>query len=262
VEQQAGCRYGAAYSPVRPSFGCTDSLLTSSLRQKHQSVLEQLQGATSHTGEPVILAALRALPEPVRPVPPTPTSFGDTRYPTRKSFTSRMGTSISTLYLDDATGMPHSKEWVSIFTRVMRESWATLVALGLAPPTWGMRNGMVWDWLKRRIYSEFPDVMLCEHDWKLDFFCSKHYSDWRSGFLGSAATVKADSEEKVGAIAAPVAAPQKRVHQRTRPPGSAPRKRPRSRSPLMRLADDGDFALLTKRVKSDGEFSLDLAMLC
>jgi hypothetical protein len=151
---------------------------------------------------------------------------------------------IGVLYLEDSDGRPHTKEWVQSFTRTVRQCWATLLELGLAPPTWATRNSVVFDWLRRSVYSEFPDLMLCEHDWKLEFYCTKHYSDWRSKSIGDADTVEANNNRKAGSSKTVDLTSTKAGKQRAITGKSGAK---RERSPSMCLMDDEDIERLVKR---------------
>jgi hypothetical protein len=210
-------------------------------------------GASSATTP--FTAALGQLPQPLLSYPRPPESLANLRFPTLEAWKRRHGKSTAILYMEDATGHELPPRWITAWTRTIRGCWGSLVDLGLGPPTWATRNSMVWDWLRRMVYSEFPDAMLCEHDWKLEYYCLTHYSGWRTDYLGSAQAVQAHNSNKVGSSTGRDAKAATGRKQRAPQANTKDAQtdvldtRKRSRSPSMRLADNDDILHLAKHVK-------------
>jgi hypothetical protein len=211
------------------------------------------------------LAALLSLPAYYKPIPDAP-NLGNTRFSTRKAYHDRMGKKSRTavIYFDDKDGRPHSAAWNDALSERVRDCWATLADLHLAPAKWGERNNIIFDWLKQQVYPDFPDVMLCELDWKLRYWCQTHYSSWRDDHIGKAAEVKAQYAGHKTSAAMPMPPP---VIPATPPPSKSVRhpsstasssvlqgdlavKRARSRS--MQLCDDEDHLRYSKHAKAEG----------
>jgi hypothetical protein len=102
-------------------------------------------------------------------------------------FGTRKGTAE---FFETEDGTTFTKERRDALAAMIRRCWRTLVDHGWHPASWGEIDEVSWRWFQSSIYLEFPDLRLCSDDWKLQRWCSKHYSDWRSTHVSSAGHVR------------------------------------------------------------------------
>jgi hypothetical protein len=81
-------------------------------------------------------------------------------------------------FLEDASGAPLSDERCTAVTKRARQIFAQLNASGAGAAKWGEIGNVGQDYYRNQMYSFFPDLRLCELDWKVNRLATETYSSW------------------------------------------------------------------------------------
>ena len=81
-------------------------------------------------------------------------------------------------FLEDANGAPLSEERCNAVTKRARQIFAHLNASGAGATKWGEMGNVSQDYYRNEKYSLFPELRLCELDWKANRLATETYSSW------------------------------------------------------------------------------------
>ena len=107
-------------------------------------------------------------------------------------------------YLEDANGTSLNEERCNAVTKRARQIFAHLNASGAGAAKWGDMGNVSQDYYRREMYSCFPELRLCELDWKVNRLATETYSSWYRKRKDKLVTnVKQEDTEKhhVGSVA-------------------------------------------------------------
>jgi hypothetical protein len=140
------------------------------------------------------------LPLPPAPVLPPCPPF-KVRFMTRQSFKDVYGRETTHIakYFEGAKGERLSKERIDVICRIIHRFWRALAKKGLLPEKWGGIDGTAFEWLKAQVYTLCPELRFCSNDWKLHFYCQRHYSSWRTQNISKRSHLEIDNDDENGA---------------------------------------------------------------
>lgn len=104
-----------------------------------------------------------------------PTTNGDV---VRGKTAVSQGENISTLYIEDEHGNPVDGHRLTDIRKVARRIWNKFADVGQAPPTWGKANMNFTNEYRREMGRHFPELRLCENDWKSELLAIENYPSW------------------------------------------------------------------------------------
>ncbi|CDO75974.1 hypothetical protein BN946_scf184888.g24 [Trametes cinnabarina] len=81
-------------------------------------------------------------------------------------------------YLEDADGQVMSKYRVAEMADHQRRLWEKYRAEGRLPVKWSQADSDVVAHHRSNMYSKYPELALCEHNWKVTKFATERYSSW------------------------------------------------------------------------------------
>jgi hypothetical protein len=81
-------------------------------------------------------------------------------------------------FLEDASGAPLSDEQCTAITKRARQIFLQLNTSGAGAAKWGDIGNVGQDYYRCQMYSFFPDLRLCELDWKVNRLATETYSSW------------------------------------------------------------------------------------
>lgn len=81
-------------------------------------------------------------------------------------------------YFEDVNGAPLDEEQCNAITKRAREIFTHLNASGAGATKWGDMGSASQDYYRRGMYSHFPELRLCEFDWKVNRLATETYSSW------------------------------------------------------------------------------------
>jgi hypothetical protein len=132
-------------------------------------------------------------------LPPAPSreSAPDVQFWYQADFDERHpGSTRALLLFETLRGQEWHKARLRAFTSAVHRLLATLARHGLLPPSWNQIGQREWIWLRNNLYLEYPDLRLCEGDWRLLRWCQGHYSDHRTTHYGTAEEILEQLGEK------------------------------------------------------------------
>jgi hypothetical protein len=91
------------------------------------------------------------------------------------------------LYVEHENGNPIDGHKATEIRRIARSIWVHLATVGKAPKTWLKADIHTADHYKREMRRHFPELRLCESDWKADQIAIEHYPSWHSNYMKSMA---------------------------------------------------------------------------
>jgi hypothetical protein len=81
-------------------------------------------------------------------------------------------------FLEDANGAPLSEERCNAVTKRACQIFTHLNASGAGAKKWGEMDNVSQDYYRNEKYSLFPELRLCELDWKANQLATETYSLW------------------------------------------------------------------------------------
>ncbi|KAH9918104.1 hypothetical protein B0H21DRAFT_847417 [Amylocystis lapponica] len=81
-------------------------------------------------------------------------------------------------YLEDDQGQTLSRVRVDRMRDHARAIWNHFAVSGRAPATWSQAPLDVRNEFRTEMVSRFPELRLCEDDWKTDYLATKNYPNW------------------------------------------------------------------------------------
>jgi hypothetical protein len=82
--------------------------------------------------------------------------------------------------VEDEHGVVINGLHASDMRKYARKIWTQLREVGKAPPTWGKADSDAISSYRRSMRRRFPELALCELDWKSDKLATANYSNWSS----------------------------------------------------------------------------------
>lgn len=81
-------------------------------------------------------------------------------------------------YFEDVNGSPLDEQRCNAITKRARDIFTHLNASGAGAAKWGDMGSVSQDYYRRGMYSHFPELRLCEFDWKVNRLATETYSSW------------------------------------------------------------------------------------
>lgn len=132
------------------------------------------------------------------------------------------GINVAMLYVEDGLGEAIDGYAATHMRATAHRVFHQLLALGIAPLTWGTVQLAASKIYHREMVSEYPILRYCAKRWKADWLASRIYSSWYTTHRDSEKPVK--SEDRDGVNGSSVLATKKRTHRRTSSPKSHRKK--------------------------------------
>lgn len=92
--------------------------------------------------------------------------------------TSKTGPCDSLAFITDPNGKSINRIQATAIRQFARGLWQTLANANRDPITWGSADLSVIRFYRNNMYSDFPDLRLCDNDWKVDMIAQKDYPSW------------------------------------------------------------------------------------
>jgi hypothetical protein len=83
-------------------------------------------------------------------------------------------------YIEDENGQVIDGHRASAMRKLARSIWIALANTGKAPAKWSQADIVVAQSYRREMRHHFPELRLCENDWKADLIASDNYPSWYS----------------------------------------------------------------------------------
>jgi hypothetical protein len=87
-------------------------------------------------------------------------------------------------YIEDKNGQMINGHRASAMRKLARSIWAALANARKAPAKWSQADIVVAQSYRREMRQHFPELQLCENDWKVDLIASDNYPSWYSHHIG------------------------------------------------------------------------------
>jgi len=97
-----------------------------------------------------------------------------------------MGVNVTLRYVEDEHGTVIDGFRGSEMRKFARSIWSQLARAGKAPRSWGKAELDVAAHYRREMRRRFPELGLCEYDWKADQLATDNYPNWASTHLPEA----------------------------------------------------------------------------
>ena len=94
-----------------------------------------------------------------------------------------MGVNVTLRYVEDEQGVVVDGFHASEMRKFARSIWNQLARAGKAPRSWGKAELDVAAHYRREMRCRFPELGLCEYDWKADQLATDNYPNWISNRL-------------------------------------------------------------------------------
>jgi hypothetical protein len=110
------------------------------------------------------------------------------------------GENVTMKFIEDENGNIIDGYRASIIRKFARELWSGLANIGKAPKTWGKVDARVATEYRTEMGRKFPELQLCDDDWKADLIATINYPSWYSNNVE-----KEDSSKRVSTGTLPMA---------------------------------------------------------
>jgi hypothetical protein len=90
------------------------------------------------------------------------------------------GVNVAMRYIEDENGQVIDGHRASAIRKLARSIWIALANTGKAPAKWSQADIVVAQSYRREMRHHFPELRLCENDWKVDLIASDNYPSWYS----------------------------------------------------------------------------------
>ncbi|KAI9067506.1 hypothetical protein FKP32DRAFT_1601069 [Trametes sanguinea] len=167
----------------------------------HSALLKKLSSATNSSGSSSI--SLNDNPWDEHPQTPAAEDHPLCRFWTRDQWTPYMQggdryeqRSVDSVlqYLEDADGQVVSKYRVAEIAEHQRRLWEKYRSEGRLPLKWSQADSDVVAHHRRNMYSKFPELALCDGDWKVTRFATERFSSWVRKYRPSGDEAMPDAE--------------------------------------------------------------------
>jgi hypothetical protein len=104
------------------------------------------------------------------------TEFGTE--PVRGKSLIAKGINKNAKYIENVDGEPVDGYRIRDIHAHARAIWASFQAVGRAPQSWGKADMEISRHYRREMRLKFPELALCDNDWKADLVATTHYPSW------------------------------------------------------------------------------------
>jgi hypothetical protein len=88
------------------------------------------------------------------------------------------GENVTLRFVEDVNGNVIDGFRATAIRKFSREIWSGLVNIGKAPKTWGRVDAKVAAEYRTEMCRKFPELRLCEGNWKADLIATLNYPSW------------------------------------------------------------------------------------
>jgi hypothetical protein len=88
------------------------------------------------------------------------------------------GENVALKFVEDQHGNSVDGIRVGKIREFARTVWTHLRDFGQAPPTWKQGSHLVQTYYRSQMYTNFPELRLCDSHWKVDQIATSSYSGW------------------------------------------------------------------------------------
>jgi hypothetical protein len=114
-------------------------------------------------------------------------------------------------YVEDETGQMIDGHKAGAIRKMARSIWAAFAQHGKAPAKWSQADIVVLQSYRREMRQHFPELRLCENDWKSEQIAIDNYPSWRTHHLGTdKSSIKQESSNSSGVDLLRTSPPTKR----------------------------------------------------
>jgi len=82
------------------------------------------------------------------------------------------------IFVETENGEIVSRKRMDDMRKYARGLWDTFQEEGIAPQKWGEATAHLRERYHRFMYEGFPELKLCDKDWKVDLIATLHYPSW------------------------------------------------------------------------------------
>jgi hypothetical protein len=90
---------------------------------------------------------------------------------------------VKMLYVEDENGVPVDGHRATEIRRITRSIWVHLASVGKAPKSWMKADILTAEHYRREMKRHFPELQLCELDWKSDQIAIENYPSWHTNYF-------------------------------------------------------------------------------
>jgi hypothetical protein len=90
------------------------------------------------------------------------------------------GVNVAMRYIEDENGQIIDGHRAGEMRKIARSVWVALANAGKAPAKWSQADIVSAEAYRKEMRQHFPELRLCEHDWKADLIASENYPSWYS----------------------------------------------------------------------------------
>ena len=113
------------------------------------------------------------------------------------------GENVSMKFVEDENGIVIDGYRASSIRKLARSLWAGLSKAGKAPKSWGKVDAQTSSQFQIEMCRKFPELRLCEGNWKVDLIATMNYPSWYSN------QAKEKEENRKRASAGPLPDPKR-----------------------------------------------------
>jgi hypothetical protein len=114
--------------------------------------------------------------------------------PKRGNVRAAKGENVMMLYVEDSNGTPINGNRAAEICKLSRALFAQFSESGVAPKTWSKASITTIDFYKQEMRNRFPELRLCESNWKIDQIATDTYPSWHTYYTKQLAA-KQEPEE-------------------------------------------------------------------
>ncbi|KAJ7676133.1 hypothetical protein B0H17DRAFT_1140110 [Mycena rosella] len=81
-------------------------------------------------------------------------------------------------FMEHKDGTPFTPIQIKAVRKAARQSFATLLEEGRAPPSWSHASSRATNIFRKDLLGEHPELGLCANHWKVDAVATEVYSQW------------------------------------------------------------------------------------
>jgi hypothetical protein len=102
---------------------------------------------------------------------------------------------VGQTYIEDIHGKVISADRATAIRQTLRQLWREYELNGSAPTTWDTASHEVSRDCTEKMVNTYPELGLCEDNWKLHYLCTKQYPGWVRSNNGKKVSVKEELSE-------------------------------------------------------------------
>jgi hypothetical protein len=116
---------------------------------------------------------------------------------------SAKGMNVKERFIEDENGQTIDGHRARDIRAHARSIWIALASCNRSPPTWGKADLETIRSYRHEMTAKFPELRLCDNDWKADLVATINYPSWRTNYMKSNVVKEEHPEDDVQLLPLP-----------------------------------------------------------